>query len=210
MATAVIESSATIKGLTYKEVTTIQSALDTTIEPVGGVPAAKTGTLTTRTDNDTGTLTMASGHGFLTSDVIDLFWSTGSRRGMTVGTVAGDSVPIDLGSGDNLPLVNTAITAMKQTLISLSTFVGDNVDVISLFSESASPSPYSYITFLTSIDAVIFSKRLTFSAQGGGGGYNWWTGKGETNPLTGQTVAKVAFSHGDSTGAKRMTATVFV
>lgn len=86
------------------------------------LPLAKVGELTTRTDNETGTLTMDTGHGITTGARLDLYWADGdgagtpgSRRGITVGTVSGNTVPIgadNSGSGDNLPLVNTAITAM--------------------------------------------------------------------------------------------------
>jgi hypothetical protein len=79
--------------------------------------AAKTGTLTTRTDNDTGTLTMTAGHGITTGQTLDVYWAGGQRRGMTVGTVATNSVPIDGGAGDNLPANTTAITAMVPTSV---------------------------------------------------------------------------------------------
>lgn len=83
---------------------------------------AKTGTLTTRTDDDTGTLTMTSGHGITTGAIIDLYWDTGGgvyayRHGVVVGTVSTNSVPIDLGAGTNLPIATTAIIAMVQEVI---------------------------------------------------------------------------------------------
>jgi hypothetical protein len=81
------------------------------------VPKGKTGTLTTRTDNETGTLTMSSGHGITTGQFIDLYWATGIRRGITVGTVSVNSVPIgadNSGSGNNLPSASTAIVACPQ------------------------------------------------------------------------------------------------
>lgn len=84
---------------------------------------AKIGELTTRTDAETGTLTMDSGHGITTGARLDLYWLddedtsavAGSRRGITVGTVSGVTVPIgadNAGEGDDLPPVNTPITAM--------------------------------------------------------------------------------------------------
>src|SRR5689334_13440236 len=75
------------------------------------VPAAvQGGTLTGRTDNDTGIVTMPAGHGFVTSDKVDIYWNVagvlGSRSGMTA-TVAGNAVTVDGGQGDNLPVLNT-------------------------------------------------------------------------------------------------------
>src|SRR5688572_5549257 len=72
---------------------------------------AKIGSLSTRTDANTGVLTMNSGHGITTGQRLDLYWSGGQRRGMVVGTVSVDSVPIDLGAGTDLPAQGTAITA---------------------------------------------------------------------------------------------------
>lgn len=99
---------------------TIAHALTRESEGVGGheipVPPAAAGTLTTRTDNQTGTLTMSdAGHGITTGAVIDLYWEGGARYGITVGTVSGTSVPIgadDSGHGNNLPVATTPITAM--------------------------------------------------------------------------------------------------
>ncbi len=81
------------------------------------IPAGKAGTLSTRTDNETGTLTLGSGHGIVTGQIIDLYWATGARYGITVGTVSGSSVPIgadNSGSGSNLPTAATAIVASPR------------------------------------------------------------------------------------------------
>src|SRR4051812_13463763 len=69
--------------------------------------AAKTGTLTTRTSNTVGTLTMTAGHGITTAALQDIYWDGGSRRNVTVGTVATNSVPFSGGIGDNLPAAAT-------------------------------------------------------------------------------------------------------
>lgn len=85
------------------------------------IPAAKAGLLTTRTDDDTGTLTMDPGHGITTGAKLDVYWTNadgtrGSRVDMTVGTVSGNTVPIDLGTGDNLPIQGAAIRAMVPVI----------------------------------------------------------------------------------------------
>lgn len=92
------------------------------------VPAAKTGTLTTRTDDNTGTFTMTTGHGFTTSMKIDVFWSGGQRRDMTA-TVTGDSVVLDGGTGDVLPIATTSITAQNPTIVEVTI---DGADCIGL------------------------------------------------------------------------------
>jgi len=95
------------------------------------LPAAKAGTLSTRTDDNTGVLTLSSGHGITDGQIVDVYWSGGVRYGMTVGTVAGTSVPIDLGAGDNLPLVTTAITDVVHTSINVS-IDGHNAKIVAI------------------------------------------------------------------------------
>ena len=91
--------------------------------------AAKAGTLTTRTDDNTGTLTMTTGHGITTGQIVDIFWSTGVQRTVTVGTVSVDSVPFDLGIGDVLPIATTSVTVCVQKSMTLS-IDGDNADIV--------------------------------------------------------------------------------
>jgi len=84
---------------------------------MGPIAAAVTadGTLTTRSDDDTGVLTMDDGmHGIATGDVVDVQWADGSRLAITVGTVAGTTVPIDGGRGDVLPAESTAVTVVRS------------------------------------------------------------------------------------------------
>lgn len=95
------------------------------------IDAAKSGQLTTRTDNTTGTLTMSAGHGFTTGVVIDLYWAGGVRYGVVVGTVATNSVPISGGAGDNLPSNLTNITAMVQRTANV-LIDGDNAKLIAI------------------------------------------------------------------------------
>ena len=92
------------------------------------------GTLTTRTDANTGTLTMAAAHGIATADVVAINWSEGDRSNVPVGTVAGNSVPISSGSsfGDVLPLVTTAITAMVRRVGTLTTRTDRNTGTLTM------------------------------------------------------------------------------
>lgn len=156
------------------------------------VGPAKVGALTTRTDDNTGELTMNSGHGITTGARLDVFWVGGSRRGMTVGTVATNAVPIDGGAGDNLPVDETAITAMVPTEEVL-VATGNDVNGIEAYS---------------SLDGLIVV------AQSGGteivaidsdeGGYAWSDNDGTSNPVSGASIGKVFFSHGDSTATAKM------
>lgn len=97
--------------------------------------AAKSGALTTRSDDNTGTLTMADGHGFTDGQIIDVYWSGGVQRNVVIGTVATNSVPIDSGVGDNLPADETAITAVVQKSINLA-IDGDETDILAVVLET--------------------------------------------------------------------------
>jgi hypothetical protein len=83
-------------------------------------PHSVSGTLTTRTDDDTGVLTLSAMHGVMDGNTVDVFWGEDgefSRLGMTVGTVATNDVPIDGGTGDNLPTVSTAVHVVNQNAV---------------------------------------------------------------------------------------------
>lgn len=163
------------------------------------IPAAKVGALTTRTDDNTGVLTMESGHGFTDGQLVDVFWSGGTRRAMTIGTVASLSVPIDGGSGDVLPADETAITAMIPVEIE---FVVDGDTVKGLAVSSARAS--AWIVFVDDADAVITDAIFRINTAGYGSG--WVEGAVWDNPLAGAVTSVVRFSHGGSDAAYAMKA----
>jgi hypothetical protein len=115
MSTASISTNIICGGVTYSAVYGVTDESTFNSEVV--CPASKAGTLSTRTGDTEGTLTLGSGHGITTGQVIDLYWTGGSRRNVIVGTVSGTSVPITAGSGDNLPLQATAVLAGIQVII---------------------------------------------------------------------------------------------
>jgi hypothetical protein len=186
--------TATVNGTAYPSITDDTADGIERVSP--SVPAAKTGTLTTRTDANTGTLTMSSGHGFTDGVKVDVFWATGSRRNMTVGTVATNSVPVDGGSGDDLPAAATAITAMVPVAVDF-TVTGNNVVLL-----SASAPVTGYVVFVESGPADIAAATYKVGANDGA---NWTDAIGTTNPLASKTTTQVKFSHGE-TSAKTMTA----
>ncbi len=184
----------TVDGVAYQQ--TVTGSSDGKEEQKPSVPAAKVGVLTTRTDADTGTCTMASGHGFVTSDKVDVFWNGGSRRNLTA-TVTGDSAVLDGGSGDVLPAAATAITAMKPVERPF-TVDGDTVDALTV------KCPVSgWVVIRDSLDAVLAAYQIPPNL---GGAKVWAAGGGEANPLAGVVADHVLFSHGDSAQAQTMEA----
>lgn len=163
------------------------------------VPAARPGELTTRTDANTGTLTLETGHGVTTgaTNGLNVYWDGGSRTGMTVGTVSGDSVPVDGGAGDDLPALNTDVTAMVPVTESLE-FTGDNAVGIVLSSPVA-----GHVHLFDDGDAEVPGSPF---AVGPDAAFVWSEGRGTDNPAAGAEIAGARFSHGDSTRARTMTA----
>lgn len=155
------------------------------------VPAAKVGSLTTRTNDTTGTLTMEAGHGFQTGNRLDLYWDGGTRRGVAAGTVATNSVPISGGAGDNLPSQGVAIRAMVPVEEAIEG-VGDDLYGIFLYSNLAGQ------IVLAESDNTEHLHRAVGAPSGGEQSYAWWDEGFFDNPVAGDQIDKVFFSHGDA------------
>lgn len=155
------------------------------------VPGAKEGDLTARTSTSAGTLTMDTGHGFVATNLVDIFWATGKRVGVVLGTPTGDAFPISGGSGDDLPTTTpTAMTAMKRQAETRALTGND-----ALFIFIYSPVP-GYVTF-TQSDGTTVIVSIPLTADDGGSSYTyfWSAETGGTNPLAGGAVGKFLFSH---------------
>ena len=121
--------------------------------------AAQVGSLTTRTDDNTGVGTLSTGHGLVTNDVVDVYWSGGVRYGM-VATRSVNAITVDGGAGDVLPAQDTAIAIVKQTAINPLNLDGDNAEIVGVFYRNASDqSAKAHIDFQDSGSATIVSFR---------------------------------------------------
>lgn len=116
---------------------TIGRSGDGSIGKEVSLPAAKAGSLSTRTDNDTGIITSAA-HGYVDTDTVDVFWSGGARYDMDVTAVGANTISINLGNGDNLPAQDTAVVVCKQTTINVA-IDGDALKILGLSLEYATP-----------------------------------------------------------------------
>ena len=162
---------------------------------------AKAGTLSARTDNNTGTLTLGSGHGITDGQIIDVYWSGGVQRTVTVGTVSGTSVPIDGGIGDNLPIATTAITACVQKAINLA-IDGDNADIVAVILETNDKSlrTAANVQFLDSAADVIAEIDLVANVP-----QVWDIEGGSSNPFTGDPITNLKASQANSTTTETYT-----
>ena len=160
--------------------------------------AAKTGTLTTRTDANTGTLTMAASHGITDGQIIDIYWTGGVQYGVTVGTVATNSVPIDLGIGNDLPIATTAITAVVQKSINLA-IDGDNTNIIAVILETVDKNlrTAGHVQFRDSSNAEIAELDLVANVA-----QVWDITGGSANPFTGNPITNLKASQGNSTATE--------
>lgn len=190
--TATNKRTAVVDGTTYEFSEAISGSAIERARP--SVPAAKAGTLTTRTDDDTGTFTMASGHGFSTADLISVFWTGGKRHAMTA-TVTGDSVVLDGGTGTVLPSAATAITAMKPTEVAFSV---TGSAVLLLVGSCEVPG---YIRIMDNAGTPAQAALLTVTTADS---YVWSSTNGVTNPLNAIVTTVARFTHG-STSAQTMT-----
>lgn len=166
------------------------------------VAAAKTGTLTTRTDNDTGVITADAGHGLTTGNKLDVYWTESSvnkrRLGMTA-TVATNAITVDGGTGDNLPVTSTALTFDKPTRQDL-VFAGDDAVLLAL------SSPVRGTVRFIDEDGSTILETVELEA---GGVWSWTDAEGLDNPLgTGVTVGHIDFTHAQSTAAAIMRGSV--
>lgn len=163
--------------------------------------AAKSGTLTTRTDNNTGTLTMTAGHGLTTGQIVDIYWDGGVQRTVTVGTVATNSVPIDLGIGDNLPTANTAVTVCVQKAINLA-IDGDNAKILAVVLETVDKTlrTAANVQFLDSAADVIAEIDLVANVP-----QVWDIEGGSANPFTGDPITNLKASQANSTSTETYT-----
>lgn len=171
--------------------TTIQATLLRTADGSLGrdptLPVGSAGTLTTRTDNDTGEATLSAGHGLAQNDKVDVYWTGGLRYGMTVGVVSGNVVPIDGGSGDNLPAESTALVVTKQVEVEAE-FEGDALQLAAM-----SSSTRCHVVFIDDLDAQCLAIEIVAGCF-----WSWIADTGVTNPLAGKSLAKLLVSNGQS------------
>jgi len=195
--TATIRQSSAMGGVSFPESKSITA--DAQIVHDVSVPAANAGTLTTRTDDTDGEITMTSSTQTIeTGDRIDLYWVDsdgvllGARRGATAGTVAGAVVPFSGGSGDNLPIEDEDIIACE--CLELDVFVdGDNVDVCLAYI-----SKLGQVTF---IDTDASEAEIDSWMVGEACVKMWHDEDADDNPFLAQNIGRIYVSHLDTSAA---------
>jgi hypothetical protein len=154
------------------------------------MPAGIAGTITTRTDADTGVLTVSSGHGITTSDIVSVFWADGTAHNFTVSATTSTTITIDAGDGDDLPVVTTAIVVSKQQPFDL---LLDGDSLVMMVIKCANRA---MVDFRSSAPASLLQYIMAANE-----GRDWASGLDITNPLAGDTVATVHVANGATTAA---------
>lgn len=184
------------EGEKFQKIVDIETDVAIPFDPVALVSAAKAGALTTRTSATVGTLTMSGGHGIQTGDRLDIFWDTGCRYGVTVGTVATNSVPFSGGAGDNLPTLVSGTYTIQAAVPHSEAIVAAGSNIVA----AAVKCPKQSVFVFTQSDGTLIKAYPILE-----GGVETWTSEdGSDNPFDGVTVGKVYMSHADTAAAARM------
>ncbi|MCG3178308.1 MAG: hypothetical protein BIFFINMI_00634 [Phycisphaerae bacterium] len=186
--------SVVVGGITISG--TLSRSADGQISQVVSLPAAKAGTLTTRTDDNTGVITLGDNHGISTGMIVNVHWAgaaPGRRYGVTVGTVAGNVVPIDGGAGDNLPAQDAAVTVAEVVEVDVD-FDGD---LSVLLAASCSKAVYLDVQEANG-DSIV---GLDLPA---GEPWVWPNGGPLANPLAGKVVGKLATANSSATAVAEL------
>ena len=161
---------------------------------IPAIVAAQTGTLTTRTDADTGVATLSTGHGIETADVVDVYFAAGVRYGMDA-TVAANAVTVDGGAGDDLPIQDDPVTVVKQTAVEVN-FDGDDAQIVGVFYRNPSDTGAKASLDLLDVgDASIYALDLVHEKANGADDGITDIANGDTNVFTGNRITQGAASH---------------
>lgn len=173
-------------------VASVSGTTPVTISPT--LAAAKTGTLSTRTSDTAGTLTLAASHGVTTGAELHVYHSGGLTVIPAVGTVSGNSVPFTGATGAVLPALNAAVTAMVPTVVEL-VFTGTACQAVGVYSPVV-----GYIVWFNATVAITAATWELTAGESDG----WVYGGTGTNPFGSESVKKVKLSHSDSTAARKL------
>lgn len=192
---ATIRKTHSMGGVSFTESQSITA--DAAIVHDVSAPVAWAGELTTRTGDTVGTITIEeSAHEIDTGDRIDLYWTASGvrryRRGVTVGTVSGNLVPITGGAGDVLPTQSADIVAAPTLELNVG-IDGDNVVAILLYLGVRGQFTFTS----TESEDVELMNQVVGAIQC----WDWNENNGEVNPLTNDSIGKVFVSQSGVTAA---------
>jgi len=193
MASGTIVTQASMAGVSFAATMTRTADIPVAYAPDTPLEAAKVGQLTTRTDNNTGVITLVAGHLLTTGMILDVYWATGVRYGMT-SAVDINALTVDGGAGDNLPDNLTAVTVAHQVSVDLPDFDGDLLELLAIYLQRR-----GHIQFQEAAVVEAFEREQAAAEV-----YAWAADSGVTNPLASKDVILIVVSNGDSAGTSEI------
>ena len=186
----IMQNSFTLAGKAFSESKTV--AGDDAIIVESSIPAATGGTLTTRTSDTAGIITVTS-HPFVVIYVINISCAYGSSLTATVCATTKTTITFSGALGTVLPAQDVAVTCNEQVELPFD-LVGADLTALVVFTAQKG----------TIIPKDAGGEELVLTLATGGSVYAWWTNNGITNPITGDTIITVTFSHDYITAAATM------
>lgn len=165
---------------------------ETVVKANPTVAAAIAGTLTVRTNGTSGTLTLPTGHGFVTGQRVDLYWTGGKCYRALLGTVTATTAPIaSVGGGDALPAADSVINVAA---VNQAPFVvtGNNVQALALTTNVA-----GYIILVEDHGTTEQVRLVKYVDPGSA--FLWDSGSDIDNPLENLTITEAHFSQSGTT-----------
>lgn len=146
------------------------------------------------TAGSAGVMAMPTGHGFTDGQVVCVSGTFGAYYNGIVSSAGANAITVASGAGDALP-TSGAVVVSLQVEIDLGV-LGTNVGALSIGGDIA------LCITLEAAAAVSLAKSTAAN-----GAYQWDSGNGETNPITGDAIVK---AHCYNRGIVAGTATIMV
>jgi hypothetical protein len=150
------------------------------------LPAGIAGTLTTRTDANTGIVTVASGHGITDSDTLCVFFADGSQYAVDVTATTSTTISIDAGLGTDLPAASSAVVISKQVVSTL-VVSGSSIAAWGLSNPTRVRAQFKATATVTLTSDIAAEEGLA------------WVSGIYTNPLAGASITTLVLANGETT-----------
>jgi hypothetical protein len=200
MPTGTLATVMSIGGSTIKN-TPVSKTADGTVVREVALPVGQAGTLTTRTNDGEGVITLSTGHGIAATTIVDIYWAAGARYGVRIDSLSGtgdvalafDDTPA--ATGDVLPVATTAVVVTPRVSINVA-IDGDEVEMFGVHSTQR-----GQVSFYDVGDALIKQYELEIAESV----ESWHSSMTGTNPLTGNPITYARASNASSTTAATLT-----
>lgn len=186
MPTLTAGKSGSIGGVSFSQ--SINLSADAALVQDESMVAADAGVLTSRTDNDTGEITLDDSDAVVATGKVDVYWSGGRRYNMDA-TLAAGVLTIDGGAGDNLPTEDTEVTVMNPKALSFE--LGSSVALVALLAKLSQLGLVILWTGAVGSGTPVVIWDVGLNQQ-----RDWNNLNGVTDPTGGVEINNATVSHG--------------